>query len=91
MNRKELAEVIADKNEISVNKAYQIVGSLIDVIGERLKKNDSVTLVGFGTFSVARREARMGRNPATGKSLKIKARNVPKFKPGAGLKAKVNK
>ena len=59
-------------------------------VKKTLKKGDSVTLVGFGTFSVGKRAARVGRNPQTGAEIKIKAAKVPKFKPGKGLKDAVN-
>jgi DNA-binding protein HU-beta len=63
---------------------------MIDIISGTLKKGDSLTLVGFGTFEVRKRAARTGRNPKTGEELKIKAAKVPAFKAGATLKALVN-
>jgi DNA-binding protein HU-beta len=62
---------------------------MIDVITKTLKKKGKVTLVGFGTFSVSKRAARKGRNPRTGKEIKIPAKNVPKFSPGKELKTAV--
>ena len=62
----------------------------MDAITVALKKGDSVTLVGFGTFSVSRRGSRKGKNPRTGATITIKARNTPKFKPGKALKDSVN-
>ncbi|MDQ5987927.1 MAG: DNA-binding protein HU-beta [Syntrophus sp. SKADARSKE-3] len=71
--------------------AEEVVGSVLESITAALKKGDSVTLVGFGTFKVAKRAARTGRNPQTGKPLKIKAKKVPKFTPGKKLKDAVAK
>jgi DNA-binding protein HU-beta len=90
MNRKELVDALAAKTESTKADAERAVGALIDIISGTLKKGDSLTLVGFGTFEVRKRAARMGRNPKTGEELKIKAAKVPAFKPGATLKAVVN-
>ena len=90
MNRKELINALAAKTESSKADAERAVSGLIDIISATLKKGDSLTLVGFGTFEVRKRAARTGRNPKTGEELKIKASKVPAFKPGATLKATVN-
>lgn len=90
MNRKELVDALAAKTESTKADAERNVGALIDIISGTLKKGDSLTLVGFGTFEVRKRAARTGRNPKTGEALKIKASKVPAFKPGATLKATVN-
>jgi len=90
MNRKELIEALAAKTESTKADAERNVGALIDIISGTLKKGDSLTLVGFGTFEVRKRAARTGRNPKTGEELKIKAAKVPAFKAGATLKAAVN-
>ncbi len=90
MNRKELVEALATKTESTKANAERAVAGLIDIISATLKKGDSLTLVGFGTFEVRKRAARTGRNPKTGEALKIKAAKVPAFKPGATLKATVN-
>lgn len=90
MNRKELVEALATKTESTKAGAERAVAGLIDIVSATLKKGDSVTLVGFGTFEVRKRAARTGRNPKTGETLKIKAAKVPAFKPGAALKATVN-
>lgn len=90
MNRKELAEALAKETGKSNADADRTIAAFMDVISGALKKGDSVTLVGFGTFSVKKRAARTGRNPATGEEIKIKASKVPSFKAGATLKAKVN-
>lgn len=90
MNRKELIEALAAKTESTKADAERNVGAMIDIISDTLKKGDSLTLVGFGTFEVRKRAARTGRNPKTGEALKIKAAKVPAFKAGATLKGAVN-
>lgn len=90
MNRKEFAEALAKKTGKTQAKADDLIASFMDVISDTLKKGESLTLVGFGTFSVKKRAARAGRNPATGAAIKIKASKVPSFKAGAKLKAAVN-
>ena len=90
MNKSELVELVADKADISKSSAADAVEAVIDGITGALKKGDSVTFVGFGTFSVGRREARDGRNPRTGETIKIKASNLAKFKAGKGLKDALN-
>ena len=90
MNRKELIDALAAKTDSTKADAERSVAALIDIISGTLKKGDSLTLVGFGTFEVRKRAARTGRNPKTGEELKIKAAKVPAFKAGATLKAVVN-
>jgi len=90
MNRKELVDALAAKTDSTKADAERNVGAMIDIISGTLKKGDSLTLVGFGTFEVRKRAARTGRNPKTGEELKIKAAKVPAFKAGATLKALVN-
>lgn len=90
MNRKELVDALATQTDSTKVAAERAVGALIDIISDLLKKGDSLTLVGFGTFEVRKRAARTGRNPKTGEELKIKAAKVPAFKAGATLKATVN-
>ena len=82
-------------NEVSVvmnskKEAQKAVDAVFSTISNALKKGESVTLVGFGTFKVAERKARTGRNPQTGKEMKIEAKSVPKFVPGKALKDAVN-
>jgi len=77
MNRKELVDALAAQTESTKADAERNVGALIDIISATLKKGDSLTLVGFGTFEVRKRAARTGRNPKTGEELKIKAAKVP--------------
>ena len=86
MNKSELIEHIAKQSDISKAAAGRALEALIGGVKSTLKKNNSVTLVGFGTFSVTKRAARSGRNPRTGAAIKIKAAKVPKFRPGKALK-----
>ena len=90
MNKTELIDHIAKSADISKAAATRALDSLIGAVKTTLKKNGTVTLVGFGTFSVGKRAARTGRNPRTGDAIKIKAAKVPKFRPGKGLKDAVN-
>jgi DNA-binding protein HU-beta len=90
MNRKELIDALAEKTSSTKADADRNIAGLIEIISATLKKGDSLTLVGFGTFEVRKRAARIGRNPKTGAELKIKASKVPAFKAGATLKATVN-
>ncbi len=90
MNKSELVDFVAGQADISKSSAADAVDAVIDGITGALKKGDSVTFVGFGTFSVGRREARDGRNPRTGETIKIKASNLAKFKAGKGLKDALN-
>lgn len=85
MNKAELVEEIA-KVTCSKKEAETALGATLAVIQKALKKGNSVTLVGFGTFSVSKRKARKGRNPKTGEAIKIAAKKVPVFKAGKGLK-----
>ncbi len=90
MNKSELINHISDSADISKAAAGRALESLVAGIKTTLKKNGSVTLVGFGTFTVGKRAARTGRNPQTGASIKIKAARIPKFRPGKALKDAVN-
>ncbi len=90
MNKKELADAIAAKTDSSGAAAERAVNAVLEIISDTLKKEDSLTLPGFGTFEVRERAARTGRNPQTGEELKIAASKVAAFKPGAALKAGVN-
>jgi nucleoid DNA-binding protein len=80
----QVAKVLSTKRE-----AQDAVDCVLQSITKALKKKDTVTLVGFGTFKVDRRKARKGRNPQTGEEIKIKAKKVPKFVPGKALKAAI--
>ena len=90
MNKTELIDHIAGSADISKAAAARAVDALIAAVKTTLKKNGTVTLVGFGTFAVGKRAARTGRNPRTGAAIKIKAAKVPKFRPGKALKDAVN-
>ncbi len=85
MNKGQLVEVVA-KALGSKSAAEKAINSTLKAITDAMKKGDKVTLVGFGTFAVAKRAARTGRNPQTGKEIKIKAKKVPKFTAGKALK-----
>ncbi|MCE5394213.1 MAG: HU family DNA-binding protein [Acidithiobacillus sp.] len=86
MNKSELIEKIAEEAEVSRAAAARTLDATIKVVTEALKAGDQVTLVGFGSFVVAEREARKGRNPATGKEIMIAASRTPKFKAGKALR-----
>lgn len=86
MTKAELIERVATDNDISKALAEKVLNSVTDQVAKCLKKNDKITLTGFGTFSVSKRKARTGRNPQTGAEIKIKATRVPKFKSGKLLK-----
>ena len=90
MNKTELIEHIANTADISKAASTRALDALVGAIKTTLKKNGSVTLVGFGTFSVGKRAARTGRNPRTGEAIKIKSAKVPKFRAGKALKDAVN-
>ena len=90
MNKAELIESIAESADLSKASAGRALDAAIEAVTKALKKGDTVTLVGFGTFSVRKRAARMGRNPRTGEEIKIKASKVPGFKPGKALKDAIN-
>lgn len=91
MNKSQLIEAIASKADISKAKAGETIDAFISAVTVALKKGDSVTLIGFGSFSTAKRAARVGRNPKTGKEIKIAATTTPKFKAGKALKEAVAK
>jgi DNA-binding protein HU-beta len=90
MNKAELIDAVASSADLSKASATQAVDAVVDTITESLRKGESVTLVGFGTFEVRARAARMGRNPQTGEELQIKASKAPAFKAGKALKDAVN-
>ena len=90
MNKTELIDAVADEAEVSKAEAGRAVDAVISSITKALKKGDSVTLVGFGTFQVRKRAARTGRNPKTGDTIKIAASKNPSFKAGKALKDAVN-
>ena len=89
MNKTDLINEVATVTRTK-KEAQEAVDSVFSAIANALKKADTVTLAGFGTFRVDKRKARTGRNPQTGEPIHIKARNVPKFIPGKSLKEIVN-
>ena len=89
MNKGELVDAIASEAKITKADAQRALDAFLTVTTKTLKKGDKVTLVGFGTFSVSKRAARTGRNPQTGKEIKIAAKKVAKFKAGAELASRV--
>jgi len=91
MTREELIAQIANDVDTTKVAAKAALDSFINSVTKALKKGNKVSLVGFGTFSVSKRAARMGRNPQTGAEIKISARKVAKFKAGKGLADAVNK
>lgn len=90
MNKSELIDAIAEAGDMSKTDASRMVDCFTEQVKKALKKGDTVSLVGFGTFSVRKRAARMGRNPRTNETIKIKASKVPAFKPGKALKDALN-
>ncbi|MBZ2209975.1 HU family DNA-binding protein [Massilia sp. R798] len=90
MNKTELIEEIAKSADITKASATRALDAMIEAVTASLQKNDTVTLVGFGTFSVGERAERVGRNPRTKEAIKIAAQRVPKFKAGKALKDAVN-
>ena len=90
MNKNELVSAVADSANMSKSDAQSAIEAVFDTITSELKRGGDVRLVGFGNFSVSRREASTGRNPQTGAPVFIPARNVPKFSAGKGLKDAIN-
>jgi DNA-binding protein HU-beta len=90
MNKAELIEAMADAADISKAAAGRALDGMVEAITDAMKKGDTLSLVGFGTFSVKERAARDGRNPQTGETIKIKASKIPSFKAGKALKDAVN-
>ena len=90
MNKSDLIDAVAGDADVSKAEAARVVDAVIDSITRALKKGDTVTLVGFGTFQVRERAARSGRNPKTGETIKIDASKNPAFKAGKALKDAVH-
>ena len=90
MNKTELIEHIATQADISKAAANRALEAVFGAVKATLKKGNDVALVGFGTFAVTKRAARVGRNPRTGAAIKIKAAKIPKFRPGKALKDALN-
>lgn len=90
MNKTELVAAVAQKSELTKKDAEKAVAAVTEAIANALSTGEKVQLIGFGTFEVRNREARVGKNPRTGEAINIPASKVPAFKPGAALKAIVN-
>lgn len=86
MNKQELIEKLAGETKMSKTQCEMVLNATFDNIKKAVKKGDDVKLVGFGTFTKTKRKARMGRNPQTGKEIKIPASWAPKFRPGSEFK-----
>ncbi len=89
MNKAELIDAVAKNAKMSKKDAAAAIDGMVTIVTNTLKKGDKVTLVGFGTWEVRKRKARMGVNPRTGEAIKIKATKVVSFKPGAAIKQAV--
>ncbi len=89
MNKSELIEAIAESADLTKSDAGRALDAVIESITQALKKGDTVSLVGFGSFSVKERAERQGRNPQTGDIITIKAAKIPAFKPGKALRDSV--
>ena len=91
MNKAELVDAISANAKLTKADAGRALEAAVDAIEKTLKKGDRIALVGFGSFTIAKRAARTGRNPQTGKEIKIAAKKVVKFKAGSELSKRVNK
>jgi len=90
VTKTELVNAIADKSELSKSDSEKALKAFVDTVTEVLQQGDKIAMVGFGTFSVGDRAARVGKNPQTGAAINIPAAKVPKFKAGKALKDSVN-
>ncbi len=86
MNKAQLIETIANATDMTKVDVESVLNHALEAVKKSVKKGDDVTLIGFGTFTKVKRKARMGRNPQTGKEIKIPAMTVPKFRPGREFK-----
>jgi len=91
MNRSELIDALKAETSLTKADCDRWLSALVGTIAKNIKQKDGVKILGFGTFTTAKRKARTGRNPQTGKAIKIPARSVPVFRPGAQLKEHVRK
>ncbi len=89
MNKQELIGQVADRAGLSRNDSSRAIETMLELVSAALKRGDEVRLVGFGSFSVTRRKASIGRNPRTGEPMQIEASSQPKFRPGKALKQAV--
>jgi DNA-binding protein HU-beta len=90
MNKAQLVEQLASQMDLTKADCERVIDSTIETIKKAVKKGEDVTLVGFGTFTKAKRKARMGRNPQTGEAIKVPASTVPKFRAGKAFKEFLN-
>jgi DNA-binding protein HU-beta len=90
VNKSELIEAIAERSGLTKADSERALAAIIDTVVDTVRSGEKVNIIGFGAFSVSERKARVGRNPATGGTLKIAASKAPKFSAGAGFKAAVN-
>ena len=90
MNKAQLIEAVAKNTKMTKVDAENVINNALETIKKSVKKGEDVTLIGFGTFTKTKRKARTGRNPQTGKEIKIPAMTVPKFRPGREFKEAVN-
>lgn len=90
MNKSELVDSIAQKSGLNKTQSTEALNAFMETVGEALEKGDTISLVGFGTFSVKERAARTGHNPKTREKIEIAASKVPSFKAGKGLKDRLN-
>lgn len=90
MTKTELVNSIVEKSELSKSDAEKAIKAFVDTVTEVLQQGDKIAMVGFGTFSVGDRAARVGKNPQTGEAINIPAAKVPKFKAGKALKEAIN-
>lgn len=91
MNKSDLISAVAHATGLSKANSEEAVKATLEAISNELANDGTVTLIGFGTFSVMQRSARQGKNPQTGETINIEAKKVPKFKPGKALSDSVNK
>lgn len=90
MNKTELVQNVAKRTGLPESRAFEAISSMFESIQQALIRQERVNLIGFGTFDVAHREARVGRNPRTGQEIKIPASKLPRFRPGKGLREAVS-
>lgn len=90
MNKKELAEALAEKNHLSKLDAEEVISSLTEIMTKTISEGEKIVIPSFGTFDISERPARDGRNPQTGERIKIEASRTVRFKPGKALKESVN-
>ena len=90
MNKAELIEAVAKSTKLTKAAAERACNAVLDSVKKGVKKDGNVTLIGFGSFTVKKRKARMGRNPKTGEAVALPGKHVPHFKPGKSLRERVN-